>query len=428
MLETIKTISIAGYKSVYQEQSIDLAPLTVLAGANSSGKSSLMQPLLLLKQTLEASYDPGPLLLNGSHVKFTSAEQLLSHLNAKQCAKELSIRLRGEDHAILATYQKAGNGIFSIARMELDSQGNKYEITPGMSKAQILKNWPGADAEHFNGEHFKNAQWEVRRERCFLVAGFTGWVEPKVNFIPVLSPAAAIANEIEKIIHLPGLRGNPERNYPPTVVENDKFCGTFEKYVASIIRNWQLQKNQSAISQLEDYLGRLGLTSKIEARQLDAISIELRVGHVTAKSLEFVSIADVGIGVSQVLPVLVALLVAQPGQLVYVEQPEIHLHPKAQVELAGILAEAALRGVKVVIETHSALLLRGIQIVVAKGQLPPSQLKLHWFKRDAKGATTVETADIDENGAFGDWPEDFGEVELATEQTYLDEVMQRGEN
>jgi predicted ATPase len=66
--------------------------------------------------------------------------------------------------------------------------------------------------------------------------------------------------------------------------------------------------------------------------------------------------------------------------------------------------------------------------VVAKGQLPPSRLKLHWFKRDVKGATTIETADIDKNGAFGDWPEDFGEVELVTEQTYLDEVMQRGEN
>jgi predicted ATP-dependent endonuclease of OLD family len=60
-------ISVSGYKSIYQEQAIDIAPLTLLAGANSSGKSSMLQPLLLLKQTLEARYNPVPLLLEGSH-------------------------------------------------------------------------------------------------------------------------------------------------------------------------------------------------------------------------------------------------------------------------------------------------------------------------------------------------------------------------
>jgi len=59
----ITSISAAGYKSLAKEQTIEIRPLTILAGANSSGKSSIMQPLLLLKQTLEALYDPGPLLL-----------------------------------------------------------------------------------------------------------------------------------------------------------------------------------------------------------------------------------------------------------------------------------------------------------------------------------------------------------------------------
>ncbi|MEN8219407.1 MAG: hypothetical protein ABFS56_24245 [Pseudomonadota bacterium] len=53
-------ISVSGYKSIYQEQTFEIAPLTLLAGANSSGKSSLLQPLLLLKQTLEARYNPVP--------------------------------------------------------------------------------------------------------------------------------------------------------------------------------------------------------------------------------------------------------------------------------------------------------------------------------------------------------------------------------
>src|SRR5437868_9648059 len=80
---TVTEISVAGFKSISDEQRIEIRPLTILAGANSSGKSSMMQPLLLLKQTLEATYDPGPLLLNGPNVKFTSAEQLLSRIGKR---------------------------------------------------------------------------------------------------------------------------------------------------------------------------------------------------------------------------------------------------------------------------------------------------------------------------------------------------------
>src|SRR5438046_1090990 len=73
----ITAIVVDGFKSLRDSTRIEIAPLTVLAGANSSGKSSAIQPLLLLKQTLEASYDPGALLLDGPNVRFTSDEQLL---------------------------------------------------------------------------------------------------------------------------------------------------------------------------------------------------------------------------------------------------------------------------------------------------------------------------------------------------------------
>ncbi len=87
----ITRISIAGYKSISKEQSIDIRPLTILAGANSSGKSSIMQPLLLLKQTLEVPYDPGALLLDGPNVKFTSSDQLLSGIGKDKHTKNVLI-------------------------------------------------------------------------------------------------------------------------------------------------------------------------------------------------------------------------------------------------------------------------------------------------------------------------------------------------
>jgi predicted ATPase len=123
---------------------------------------------------------------------------------------------------------------------------------------------------------------------------------------------------------------------------------------------------------------------------------------------------------------VVALLVAREGQAVYIEQPEIHLHPRAQKQMAEVLADAARRGVKVIAETHSALLLRAVQTLVAKGELSREIVKLHWFSRDEKnGVTEVRSADLDENGAFGDWPMDFDEVELSSEGDYLDAVETR---
>ena len=96
-------------------------------------------------------------------------------------------------------------------------------------------------------------------------------------------------------------------------------------------------------------MNMLGLTWKVEAKTLDDTLASF--GSVCSSSCacggatDLVNIADVGFGVSQTLPVLVALLTAQPGQLVYIEQPEIHLHPSAQAAMASLLVKAANRGV-----------------------------------------------------------------------------------
>ena len=145
----------------------------------------------------------------------------------------------------------------------------------------------------------------------------------------------------------------------------------------------------------------------------------------TGDEADMVNIADVGFGVSQVLPVLVAVIVAEPGQLVYLEQPELHLHPRAQVALARVLADAAKRGVRLVAETHSSLLLLGVQTLVAEGDLPPELVKLHWFTRREDGITEVASADLDDAGAYGEWPEDFDDVDLKTQSRYIKAAQSR---
>lgn len=245
-----------------------------------------------------------------------------------------------------------------------------------------------------------------------------------------MNPAGRTSARVASIIHLPGLRGNPERSYPVTAV-GAFFPGTFETYTASIIARWQADKNVEKLAQLCKDLQRLALASDIIAHPLNDIQVELRVSQFIdahEPAPDTVNIADVGIGVSQTLPVLVALLTARPGQLVYIEQPEIHLHPRAQIALAEILADAAMRGIQVVIETHSGLLILAIQTLVAEGRLADDRVKLHWFTRQA-GITHIATTELDRSGAFTeDWPEDFGNIDLYLQNRYLSaaEAVQSG--
>ena len=90
------------------------------------------------------------------------------------------------------------------------------------------------------------------------------------------------------------------------------------------------------------------------------------------------------------------------------------------------MADTARRGVRLIVETHSALLLLSVRTLIADGKLDPELVKLHWFTlRPEDGSSAVTTADFDQDGAYGDWPEDFGDVELAAEGKYLDAVEQR---
>ncbi len=426
----INKIAVRGFKSIADEQQIELRPLTLFAGANSSGKSSLMQPVLLLKQTLEAPSDPGPLLLSGPNVRFTSADQLLSQIPGKASRSEFAVRVELVEGASLEVSFRHRKRIgFEIGVMTRSDDGKILRLSPGMPHEEIIKAIPEPMKKifaDFGKKTEENVRWSVYRERCFLslvVSAETPQLAP-IRFGPRGWPAGGFVDRLQSMIHLPGLRGNPQRTYPKSAA-GPLFPGTFESYVASTIAQWQ-SKGDPHLLQLGSALEDMELTWKVRAVPVDDTQVELRVGRLIhgrrGGAHDLVSIADVGFGLSQSLPVVAALVVAEPGQVVYLEQPEMHLHPRAQRRLAHVLADAANRGVIVVAETHSALLLREVQTLVAEGKLSPDKVKLHWFQRQEDGRTIVTPADLDEKGAYGDWPEDFDEVELNADIDYLDAV------
>ena len=322
--EGITKIVVSGFKSLVEECAIDIRPLTILAGANSSGKSSIMQPLLLLKQTLELEFDPGPLWLEGPNVQFTEAEQFLSKLVNRERVNRFQIRIgtQGFDSYFLTTtiFRKEQSGIELV---EMTREDKSETAPPWHSKHITL--YPEMSPEEVNSladQHLiPKGSDAVGRSRCFLrfesQDGYTS-----------LNITSNLESYIFNTIHLPGLRRDPERIYKLTST-GPRYPGTFDHYVASIIHNWQNTENDR-LKTLINALHRLGLTGQISTKKIGDSGIEIKVGlftHDKTRETDMVSIADVGLGVSQVLPVLVALIVAKPGQLVYLEQPELHLHP-----------------------------------------------------------------------------------------------------
>ncbi|MEB3248924.1 MAG: AAA family ATPase [Merismopediaceae bacterium] len=459
----ITGITVQGFKSLYEESRIEVRPLTVLAGANSAGKSSIMQPLLMMKQTLEASYDPGGLLLSGANVKFTSYTQFLSlnksGLKTQELDKDFSLKVDFAHQNNDACYFKnifqqnsIGLGVaqtecgysmsdHSIFAINYNLESSQEDI---FNQIQKLKKWQTfgfplpkskddimLNINQFNyflslrcimeqksdvSENLPLSDHNITPESHSPIIRLFNSVYDNSIDIKILT------NLIINIIHLPCLRNKPERMYPVSSIE--RFVGTFDHYFATRIHYWHTI-HDSRLQKLNDYLQLLGLTSKITASRPNDVDIELQVGFSLNDDHTMVNLADVGVGVSQVLPVLVALLVAQPGQLVYLEQPELHLHPRAQANLAQPLVDAANRGVKVIVETHSDLLLTRIQTLVAEEKINYRKVIFHWFNRQENGVTQITSAELDSSGAYGDFPLDFSDVFFDEDSRYVRAVSSK---
>lgn len=398
MPEAIAKLTLERFRVFRKRVEIPIGKLTILAGANSSGKSSAMLAALLLKQTLDAPFDPGPLLLSGGHASIASFESLRSRHTAGPVVLGVETTRR---QGIEVSFDRDPHGEIAVTSMRArGARGPATSVFP-------TKRWRGQ---------------RVARVRFML-----GAAGARQGGVVVPASAASAAEALEQILHVPGLRSPPQRDYPVTAV-GPTFEGRFDHYVASILIDWQRDRNL-ALDHVATDLRALGLTWKVAARRKSDTHVAIDVGRlprpVRGGAKDVVEIADVGVGVSQALPVLVALHQARQGQLVYVEQPELHLHPRAQATMGRILVNAASRGVRVVVETHSSLLLLGIQSAIAEGDtaLLARDVWLHWFSRNAlTGDAEIASHVLRPDGAIPNVPIDFDEVELAAQSAYLDAI------
>jgi len=385
-------------------------PLTLMLGRNDSGKSNLLLPPLMLKQTIESTVDHGPLCLHGTCVSLQCVDQLTWSSSPKN---EFTIGVHVDNKTgYEVTFCHNNVDGLSIQQATYKYDGKELQVAAPLTQAMrsayldvLARCAPGQDLSLD-----ELASWP-RRERCFLLIPLA----PHLANHP-LYQAPPFKTQIEEsvrgIAYLPSQRACSNSCYPIFAITDYNFIGPFTQHIASIIDHWHTTRDER-LDVLNAELETLGLPSHPRIRRVNDALAEVIVG-------KDVTLSQAGQGIAQLLPILVAFLVVQPGQTVIVEHPEGALHPRTIRALAKLIPFVLDRGAQLVFETHSDLFLITIQEQVARGRIRHEDVILHWTLRDEGGATKLFSSMLDTRGDWcDDFPADFEDIRMDVASSYL---------
>ena len=215
----------------------------------------------------------------------------------------------------------------------------------------------------------------------------------------------AIRRELEGIAYLGPLRRKPERDYVWNKTKPGEVGSDGHKVMDALLASALLKADDQGetLNNVSRWLKRMGIAEQIEVRQVGRSS---RYEVVIHKDGVVANLRDVGIGVSQVLPVLTVAYFVPPGSTV-LEEPEIHLHPLAQSVLAEMFAEVSQkRSIQFIVETHSEHLFRRMQTLIAQRKTNTTKCQMLFVERQGANAVLVQL-DVDEFGTVRNWPPHF---------------------
>lgn len=397
-----------------------LAPITLLLGTNSSGKSSLIQSLLLIRQTIKGD-DPNLDLNLGNPDADDSVtlgqfkDVLCRHGAASEStsATQVGIEFRwSEDgHAESSTlfsarYNKgpAGSAVLAFLRLGKDGQGFSVQRRkPGIYRLSLA-----TQAKPLG----QSADFRPQRSFAFS-ASTLNKLGKQGELIKPIGPA--LLDELGRIIYLGPVRRLAQRDYVwagriPAHIGDDGAKAVDALIASGVARQAANKRNQALPAEAQLFEQTIHWMK--EMNLADCLSIRALGGSARYELLiendgQASNLKDVGVGVSQVLPVIVAALFAQPGHIVIIEEPESHLHPLAQSKLAELLAQVSKeRNVQFIVETHSEHLFRRMQTLIAKQQITPKDAAMYFVERDGKAAR-MRPLELDDFGRVKNWPEGF---------------------
>lgn len=390
---------------------IKLAPVTMLLGTNSSGKSSLLQALLLLKQTAASPDRSIHLNLGGNEVNdyfdFGNFDDVLTQ-NASPRQFEIAFNFRRPQRQDLAERPRVTDGEFSASYGKTTAGSaviQELSLRSDASSYRAIRRDKGAYSIMVDDEvqpRGKSRQYTPERS----IALPADAIQLLASDGPMAEDISlAVRRELEGIAYLGPLRRKPERNYPWNKSNPGELgidgAGFISAILASATSRTKEDAAEQIIQKVSYWLQRMDLAEKIEVKQLGHSA---RYEVVVTKDGIAANLRDVGIGISQVLPVLTLAFFAPAGSTILLEEPEIHLHPLAQSVLAELFVEVSQsRQVQFIVETHSEHLFRRLQTLVAKAPSTRDNCLLYFVERTGADAQ-LKPLVLDTYGRVSDWP------------------------
>jgi predicted ATPase len=406
--------------------------VTGLFGTNSSGKTSLLQFLLMLKQTKEATDRALSLELNGRYVELGTIRDAI-HKHDEDSSIEMSLTFKHDRS--LTLNDPGGNSQQSIARGDTVRMAAEVEVANKAPRARRLTYHLG-EAEFNLGRRGKSTGFDLNAHvpgsefrflrnpgRAWALSGpIKSYAFPdqartyfqNASFLSDLEAAYEAA--IDRIFYLGPLRDYPKRDYLWARSRPSDVGQRGDKAIDAILaatdagekRNVKAKSRLLPFQEMIAYwLREMGLIDTFKVAEIAAGSNRWQAKVVTRKGGSEVLLTDVGFGVSQVLPVITLLQYVPEGSTVILEQPEIHLHPLAQAGLADVIVNAAShRRVQVIVESHSEHLLLRLQRRIAEQVIPAADVKLY-FCDAPMGVSTLTRLDVDLFGRVQNWPKNF---------------------
>jgi predicted ATPase len=350
----INALRIHNFKC-FEDELIPMRPLTVLSGINGMGKSSLLQSLLLLRQSVLDSSATGA-CLNGALISLGNADDVL--------------------------YESAQNSdTISFTLTNGQSKINTYSFA--YRKGEKILPQQGDLPEDMNEALFGEEFYYLKAER----------IGPRTAF-----------DSLDRLGHRYNRIGNAGEYCAWLLAEHER------KPIGSINLLHQNEPLNELRCQVEAWLSEIGQNPRIhldEHHSMDLVSMQFSFMREGIPSGNYRP-TNVGFGLTYTLPIFVASLLVKPGGMLVIENPEAHLHPKGQSAMGRFLCRVASCGVQVIVETHSDHLLNGIRISAKQKLIEPADIALNFFyRKPGSQSTNVTTPNIDQHGRLDHWPEDF---------------------
>lgn len=363
----LNKLHLKNFKSA-KNLNVKIAPLTVLSGLNGSGKSSILQAIGLIKQTLDSKSGEGKLALKGDLVRLGKSEDV--HFENAESA-EMTLELTGAAGLVrFATTAKDQADTLDLV-IEGNAEALQTELGLGFQFVQADRMTPATQYEQASTPD---------QERGWL--GCHG--EFTVDYFQ--------RNEDSRI--------SVNRHCP---LEFSNIDPALLKHVAP---------TPSLRDQTAAWLQLLSPGVRLRAIALDlADATSLRFQY-TNNAIDSISRehrpSNVGFGLTYCLPIVVACLAAVPGSILLLENPEAHLHPRGQAALGRLLAMCCADDIQIIVETHSDHVLNGIRVAVKNKLIEAKDVALHYFQRDVvTGESSIETPLLLPDGQLDRWPEGF---------------------